>query len=79
VSVVSLIGALQVFDLIYMMLGKNNPALPDTRTIVYLFYESGFIDNERGYAAAIAFLLLVIILILTVIQFRLQKKWVHYE
>jgi multiple sugar transport system permease protein len=79
VSVVSVIGALQVFDLIYMMLGKSNPALPNTETIVYLFYQAGFIDNERGYAAAIAFLLLVIILILTVIQFRLQKKWVHYE
>ena len=79
VSVISVIGALQVFDLIYMMLGTNNPAMPNTRTIVYLFYEAGFIDNERGYAAAIAFLLLVIILVLTVIQFRLQKKWVHYE
>ncbi|MRG59853.1 ABC transporter permease subunit [Agromyces sp. CFH 90414] len=79
VSVISVIGALQVFDLVYMMLGANNPAMPNTRTIVYLFYEAGFIDNERGYAAAIAFLLLLIILALTVIQFRLQKKWVHYE
>ena len=79
VSVISVIGALQVFDLIYMMLGRNNPAMPNTRTIVYLFYEAGFLDNERGYAAAIAFLLLVIILVLTVVQFRLQKKWVHYE
>ncbi len=79
VSVISVIGALQVFDLIFMMLGRNNPAMPDTRTIVYLFYEAGFINNERGYAAAIAFLLLLIILVLTVVQFRLQKKWVHYE
>lgn len=79
VSVISVIGALQVFDLIYMMLGRSNPAMPNTRTIVYLFYEAGFIDNERGYAAAIAFLLLIIILVLTVVQFRLQKKWVHYE
>lgn len=79
VSVISVIGALQVFDLIYMMLGRNNPAMPNTRTIVYLFYQAGFLDNERGYAAAIAFLLLLIILVLTVAQFRLQKKWVHYE
>ncbi|MFF2495707.1 carbohydrate ABC transporter permease [Agromyces sp. NPDC058064] len=79
VSVISVIGALQVFDLIYMMLGQSNPAMPNTRTIVYLFYQAGFIDNEKGYAAAIAFLLLIIILILTVVQFRLQKKWVHYE
>ncbi|MFT4234679.1 MAG: sugar ABC transporter permease [Microbacterium sp.] len=79
VSVISVIGALQVFDLIYMMLGRSNPAMPNTRTVVYLFYEAGFLDNERGYAAAIAFLLLVIILLLTVVQFRMQKKWVHYE
>lgn len=79
VSVISVISALQVFDLIYMMLGRNNPAMPNTRTIVYLFYQAGFLDNERGYAAAVAFLLLVIILVLTVVQFRMQKKWVHYE
>ena len=79
VSVISVIGALQVFDLIYMMLGRNNPAMPNTRTVVYLFYQAGFLDNDRGYAAAVAFLLLVIILLLTVVQFRLQKKWVHYE
>ena len=79
VSVISVIGALQVFDLIYMMLGRSNPAMPNTRTVVYLFYEAGFLDNDRGYAAAVAVLLLVIILILTIVQFRLQKKWVHYE
>jgi len=79
VSVISVISALQVFDLIYMMLGRNNPAMPNTRTIVYLFYQAGFLDNERGYAAAVAFLLLLIILVLTVVQFRMQKKWVHYE
>ncbi|EED6225535.1 sugar ABC transporter permease, partial [Salmonella enterica subsp. enterica serovar Haifa] len=79
VSVISVIGALQVFDLIYMMLGRSNPAMPNTRTVVYLFYEAGFLDNDRGYAAAVAFLLLLIILVLTVGQFRLQKKWVHYE
>jgi len=79
VSVINVIGSLQVFDLVYLMIGRTNPALPDTRTIVYLFYQAGFIDNDRGYAAAIAFLLLIIILGLTIVQFRLQKKWVHYE
>lgn len=79
VSVIGIIGSLQVFDLIYMMLGRNNPALPDIRTIVFLFYEAGFIQNDRGYAAAIAIVLFVIILALTGMQFWLQKKWVHYE
>jgi multiple sugar transport system permease protein len=79
VSVVGIIGALQVFDLVYMMVGRTNPAMPNTKTVVYLFYEAGFLDNQRGSAAAIAFVLLVIILGLTALQFRLQKRWVHYE
>ncbi|MGW5237731.1 carbohydrate ABC transporter permease [Monashia sp. NPDC004114] len=79
VSVISVIGSFQVFDLVYMMMGKTNPAFPDTRTIVYLFYEAGFLDNDKGYAAAVAFVLLLIILVFTVVQFRLQKRWVHYE
>lgn len=79
VTVIGIINALQVFDLVYMMVDTTNPALPHAKTIVYLFYQAGFIDNQRGDAAAIAVVLLVIILIMTVIQFRLQKKWVHYE
>jgi multiple sugar transport system permease protein len=78
VSVLSLITSLQAFDLIYVMLGPGNPATAESRTIVYLFYEQAFLENERGYAAAIALVLLAIIGILTFLQFRLQKKWVHY-
>jgi multiple sugar transport system permease protein len=79
VTVITLIGALQVFDLVFMMISSTNPAMPHVQTIVYLFYKVGFIDNDKGAAAAIAFVLLAIILILTVVQFRLQKRWVHYE
>lgn len=79
VSVITMIGALQVFDLVYMMISSTNPAMPHVQTIVYLFYKAGFLDNQRGAAAAIAFVLLAIILVLTIVQFRLQKKWVHYE
>lgn len=78
VSVTNVIAALQVFDLVYMMMGKTNPALPSTRTIVYLFYDAGFIRQDPGLAAAIAVVLLLVILALTVIQFRLQRRWVHY-
>lgn len=79
VTVLTVIGSLQMFDLIYMMMDRGNPALTDNRTIVYLFYEAAFVDNRRGYAACIAVVLLAVILTLTVVQFRLQKKWVHYE
>ncbi|GAA0929755.1 sugar ABC transporter permease [Nonomuraea longicatena] len=79
VMVITVISALQVFDLVYLMIDLNSPALAGSRTIVYLFYEKGFVQNQRGMAAAIAVLLLGLILVLTAIQFRLQKKWVHYE
>lgn len=79
VIVITMINALQVFDLVYLMIDLKSPALSGSRTIVYLFYEKGFVQNQRGLAAAIAVLLLVLILVLTAIQFRLQKRWVHYE
>ncbi len=79
VTVLSVIGSLQTFDLVYVMIGKTNPALPQTRTIVYLFYQKAFQENDRGYAAAMALLLLLLIVCITALQFRLQKKWVHYE
>jgi len=78
VSVISTITSLQMLDLVYVMIGQNNPALPNTRTVVYLFYVDGFVQGDRGYASAIAFLLLAIIMALTAIQFRLQRRWVHY-
>ncbi|MEU7004947.1 sugar ABC transporter permease [Nonomuraea sp. NPDC046570] len=79
VVVITMINALQVFDLVYLMIDLKSPALEGSRTIVYLFFETGFVQNQRGLAAAIAVILLGLILVLTAIQFRLQKKWVHYE
>lgn len=81
VTVITVINSLQAFDLIFIMLGssaQDSPALHNTETIVYLFYEKGFVENNGGYAAAIAFFLLCIILIFTAGQFALQRKWVHY-
>jgi multiple sugar transport system permease protein len=79
VSIMSFIGAFQVFDLIFMMIGKSSTALENTQSIVYLFYQHAFVLNDKGYAAAIAVLLLIVILIITAIQMVLQKKWVHYD
>ena len=79
VSVISVIGGLQMFDLVLMMLGKANPALAGSKTIAYLFYEDAFVTGQQGLAAAIAVVLTLVLLLLTAFQFRLQKKWVHYE
>lgn len=78
VTVITVINALQMFDLVFLMIGATNPALERAQTVVYLFYQRGFVEFNGGYAAAIAFLLMIAILILTAIQFRLQRRWVHY-
>ena len=78
VTVISVINALQTFDLVFLMVGPTNPAIGRAQTLVYLFYENGFAQHEGGYAASIAVLLLVATLVLTAVQFRLQKRWVHY-
>ncbi len=78
VSVLSVIGSLQVFDLIFVMLGRTNPALADTKSIVYLFYEEAFVRNDRPTGAVVALITLVVTALLTALQFRLQRRWVHY-
>lgn len=78
-SVISMINALQTFELVYMMIGPSSPVIDSTQTIVYSLFEYAFIMNEKGYSTSIAMLLLAIIMMVTVVQFRLQKKWVHYD
>ncbi|NGN65405.1 sugar ABC transporter permease [Streptomyces sp. A7024] len=77
-SVISVITSLQAFDLIYIMMSQRNPALGSTQSIVTLFYKWAFEENAQGPAAALAFLLMLLIAALTFLQFRLQKRWVHY-
>lgn len=78
VSVLSVISSLQMFDLIYVMIGRGSTALEGSKTIVYLFYEKAFVQFDQGYGSSIAIVLLVIIMVATAIQFRLQRKWVFY-
>lgn len=79
VSIISLIEALQIFDLIFMMIEPTSPAAQDTRTLVVLFFQEAFELNNKGFASAIASLIFVIIFVITIVQVKLQKKWVHYE
>jgi multiple sugar transport system permease protein len=78
VSTLSVIGSLQMFDLLFIMLGHNNPALNDSQTIVYLFYEEAFVRNDRPLGAVIAIITLGVTMVVTALQFRLQRRWVHY-
>lgn len=78
VSILSVISSLQMFDLIYVMIGRGSPAEDGAQTIVYLFFQKAFVEYDRGYGAAIAIVLLMLIMAVTAMQFRLQRKWVFY-
>ncbi|MCM3712977.1 sugar ABC transporter permease [Alkalihalobacillus oceani] len=75
--VMTLISSFQVFDQVMVMTG-GGPANA-TNTIVMYIYETGFQYFRMGRAAAIAWLLFIVIFIVTLIQLKLQKKWVNYE
>ena len=73
VGVVTAVGYLQLFAEPYVMTPDGGP-LKSTLSVVMLMYEQGFRWWSLGYAAAIAFILFIVIGIATVIQFRLQTR-----
>lgn len=75
--VISIIGALQIFEQ-PQILTSGGPG-DATRTIVLYIYEQGFKFFDMGYAATLAISLFAIILVLTIIQFRLSRRWVFYQ
>ncbi|NOG50681.1 MAG: sugar ABC transporter permease [Chloroflexi bacterium] len=75
--VISVIGALQIFEQPQIL--TNGGPGDATRTIVMYIYEQGFRFFDMGYASAIAFTLFIIILVLTIIQFALSRRWVFYS
>ncbi|TJY42797.1 sugar ABC transporter permease [Cohnella pontilimi] len=78
-TVILMIGATQIFDSIYLIIGKTNVALPSVRSLVYAYYQNAFVYYDQNYGAVMVNILLLINLILTGFQFMLQKKWVFYE
>ena len=74
-----LIGALTVFDLMFMVMDKTNQALKQVQSVVYLFYQYAFTNGNRGYGATLVMVLLVFIMILTVIMQKAEKHFVFYN
>ncbi|MEN2256969.1 sugar ABC transporter permease [Paraclostridium benzoelyticum] len=75
----SLIGSFQLFDVVFMLIKQGSPAYESTITMTRYFYDLGFTLGDKGYASAVAVILFLIIMVVTLIQFKLQKKWVHYS
>ena len=77
--VVGMIAALQIFEPIYVLYRDSSTLAPSAYSMVYYLWRATFRFNEIGYGSAISWVILVIILIVTIIQFRLQNRWVQYE
>ncbi len=76
VVVTSFISSFQVFDQAFV-LTQGGPGLA-SHTLVYHLYDLAFVDFTFGASSAAAMILFVIILTITLIQFRIQRRWVHY-
>lgn len=77
VLVLSLIASLQVFETVLFMT-KGGPGDSSTTIALYI-YQSAFKYFRMGYATALSWLLAFVLIALLVVQWRLQRRWVHYE
>ena len=77
-TIIGIIGSLQTFVEVQLFTtdgGRNYSAA----TVVYYVWQRAFSSNEMGYASAAAVLFGLFILLVTLFQFKLSKKWVHEE
>ena len=77
VIIITAISSFQVFDLIYLM--TQGGPLDSTNVLVYSIYKNAFEYFNVGKASAMAYVLFVIILVLTLVQWNLRKKLVPCE
>lgn len=74
------IGVLKLFDVVYLLLPpEKSTSVNYGMTVLYYYYQQAFLGvGQRGYAAAISLLLFVLILVVSLIMFRVQRRFVHY-
>jgi multiple sugar transport system permease protein len=75
--IISLINGFQIFDSPFIMT-QGGPG-DATRTVAMYIYEQGFRFFSMGYASTVALSLFVVILVLTIVQFRFSRTWVFYQ
>ncbi|TDO85913.1 carbohydrate ABC transporter membrane protein 1 (CUT1 family) [Halanaerobium saccharolyticum] len=77
VIIISLINSFQLFPQVMIMTqGGPNGA---TQVMVERIYKYAFQYYKMGYASAFSWLLFIIVFVVTLLQMKLQKRWVHYE
>jgi multiple sugar transport system permease protein len=75
--IMGLIGTFQIFTQAFIM--TQGGPVNSTLFYAYHLFNNAFRYLQMGYAAAMAWVLFLIVFALTVIQLKLQKRWVHYE
>ena len=75
VFVTNMIGVFQIFDEPYFIAGDNSAA----RSLALHIYRNAFDNIRIGYASVLAVIMFIIIMIITVVQFTVQKRWVNYD
>lgn len=76
VLVTSIISSFQVFGPIYTM--TNGGPVGSTEVLIFYLFQNGFRWYKMGYASSIAWILFIIILLFTLFQQYLSRRWVHY-
>jgi multiple sugar transport system permease protein len=77
--VVGLIAFLQIFEPIYVLYRDSQPLVSSATSMVYYLWQASFRNFQIGYGSAISWLILLLILALTAVQFATQRRWVNYE
>lgn len=75
VLIIALVRSSQTFEITYA-LTEGGPNRAST-TLAFYIYQNAFVDFEMGYAAALSYILCVVLGILTLVNFQLRKRWVH--
>lgn len=75
--IITIVGSLQVFAQI-AVLTQGGPGI-STTVLVYYLFQQAFLFGEFGYGSVLSLVLFLIVLLLTVVQWQLRKKWVFYE
>ncbi|MFI6738475.1 carbohydrate ABC transporter permease [Nonomuraea sp. NPDC050451] len=76
-SIITVVGSLQVFAQI-AVLTQGGPGM-STTVLVYYLYQQAFQFRHLGYGATLSVLLFLIVAALTLLQWRLRRKWVFHE
>ncbi len=77
VLIISIIDSFRNFTIIYTMT-RGGPGSSST-TLAYAIYQNAFIFSRMGYASSLAYILLIIVGTITLINFYFKKKWVKYK